>query len=576
MALWDSSYNLLRRPRPLLVRRPPLPRLREPKLAVPWGSFHQSLASSLAVLLRRPVAPGAFLGGPYFRDCWLERRIPKRAVLAAALWHVVFLVTPFPSFPAPHRNTLVTTNTILTWSGPVQDLPALELPGETIKPTPRGEPAKPLPAKGADALHPRQTIFSDPVHPNHPRQMLINASAPPEPPKILPAMPNIVHLGTTAQPARPRLEINREVLAKLRPKQTAMRWPEDVAVPDVPNLEKQLGNLNIAATPISVPKPRLALNASVAPRIGARKVEGDAGAAPEVTMAAPSASLPQTLIALSATPAPPAEVLPVASGNLAARISISPEGERPGVPGGSSTGMRAMNGDAGGGPASLGGSNVAGNRSGSGPLSISISGGNPNASSPVSGPGVNLGARPGAGNGGGRVLPDRPVARSPVLDASHSSTPHDIGALKPGAQPESVFGLRKMYTLHVNMPNLSSATGSWVLHFTELREDDPSPILQTAPAAELTGPVPLRKVDPKYPPALIQEKVEGEVVLYAVIRKDGSVDSIQLVHGVDDRLDANAMDALSRWKFKPAERAGEAVELEAVVRIPFRVAGSRF
>src|SRR6266705_5133045 len=98
MALWDSSYNLLKLPRPLLVRREPLGRWREPKLAVPWGSFRQSLASSLGALVRRPVAPRAFLAGPYFRDCWVQRRVPTRAVLAAALWHLVFLVAPDPNF----------------------------------------------------------------------------------------------------------------------------------------------------------------------------------------------------------------------------------------------------------------------------------------------------------------------------------------------------------------------------------------------------------------------------------------------------------------------------------------------
>jgi TonB family protein len=77
-------------------------------------------------------------------------------------------------------------------------------------------------------------------------------------------------------------------------------------------------------------------------------------------------------------------------------------------------------------------------------------------------------------------------------------------------------------------------------------------------------------VDPKYPPTLISERVEGEVVLYAVIRGDGSVDSIQLVHGIDEQLDANAMSALAQWKVRPAARQGEPVELEAIVHIPFR------
>jgi len=87
--------------------------------------------------------------------------------------------------------------------------------------------------------------------------------------------------------------------------------------------------------------------------------------------------------------------------------------------------------------------------------------------------------------------------------------------------------------------------------------------------------VPVRKIDPKYPPTLIDERVEGEVVLYAVIRSDGSVDSIQLVRGIDEQLDANAMDALSRWKFRPAAKQGTPVELEAIVHIPFHPPSGR-
>jgi protein TonB len=124
----------------------------------------------------------------------------------------------------------------------------------------------------------------------------------------------------------------------------------------------------------------------------------------------------------------------------------------------------------------------------------------------------------------------------------------------------------------VNMPNLNSATGSWILNFSELHMNSDG--ARVAPA-DVSGPVPLRKVDPKYPPTLIKERVEGEVVLYAVIRRDGSVDSIQLVHGIDEQLDANAMSALSQWKFRPALKQGTPVDLEAIVHIPFRLPSDR-
>ena len=61
-------------------------------------------------------------------------------------------------------------------------------------------------------------------------------------------------------------------------------------------------------------------------------------------------------------------------------------------------------------------------------------------------------------------------------------------------------------------------------------------------------------------------------MLYAIIREDGSVDSIQLMRGLDPTLDKNAMDALAHWKFSPAIHGGEKVAVEAIVHVPFKAA----
>jgi TonB family protein len=147
--------------------------------------------------------------------------------------------------------------------------------------------------------------------------------------------------------------------------------------------------------------------------------------------------------------------------------------------------------------------------------------------------------------------------------------PPDFKALPPGAKPEQVFATKRVYTMNVNMPNLNSATGSWIMNFAELHRGDAGGPHVTS--TDLSSPVALRKVDPKYPPTLVAERVEGEVVLYAVIEKDGSVGEIQLVRGVDDQLDENSKAALAQWKFRPATKAGEAVEVEVIAHIPFRI-----
>jgi TonB family protein len=135
-------------------------------------------------------------------------------------------------------------------------------------------------------------------------------------------------------------------------------------------------------------------------------------------------------------------------------------------------------------------------------------------------------------------------------------------------QDDRVFGGRRVYAMHINLPNLTSAGGSWIIRFAE-RDEIPRP-------GDLSTPVALNKVDPAYPPDLIRDKVEGVVTLYAIIKEDGTVSDIRVLHGVNDRLNENARIALSRWHFRPATKNGMPVELEAVVQIPFRVRRTGF
>src|SRR5262249_23736334 len=290
---------------------------------------------SVPALFVRGDAAKEGLSGSFFKNSWIERRIPKRALVAAALWHVVFFTVPFPQVQMMPRKNPAFANVELTWSGPINDLPLIEIPRPKAKPSPRGEPNKPLPPKGAEAFHPRQRISTDPVPPTHPRQTLINPRAPLEPPKLLPNLPNMVQLEKSIAPARPRLLISQETLRKLRPRQRRAAKVSAAKAPDVPNLEQRATDLSLPSVENAPARPKLELNSGAAPRVAERARAGDGVSAPEVGGAQLSAAdgSAAALIALSATPAPPAPVEPPA-GNVGARISISPEGTQRGVPGG--------------------------------------------------------------------------------------------------------------------------------------------------------------------------------------------------------------------------------------------------
>jgi TonB family protein len=152
-------------------------------------------------------------------------------------------------------------------------------------------------------------------------------------------------------------------------------------------------------------------------------------------------------------------------------------------------------------------------------------------------------------------------------------------ATKLSEAERTVFGNRKFYSLTLNMPNLNSAGGSWVIRFAELEHDsnssgsnnhDSNSPGANAAAADLTQPAATRKVDPAYPMQLMRENVAGIVILYAVIHANGSVGNVRVLRGVDDRIDQFASQAVAQWQFQPATKNGVPVDVEATFRIPFR------
>ena len=520
----------------------------------PWHEFRSSVGAFF--LGPRPLGGAEPPKNSPLRVDWIEGKLPRSAFAASSLWHVavvMILLLPIWGFLAPVEPTLSLPPIELTYV-PAQDLRPISLPGNQPKPSPTGDPAKPLPRSGADAFHPRQTILSQPLKITHPRQTLIQPEAPAAPPKMVPQMPNIAEWAATSPAPKPQLKIAPSVVAP----RMQHRAVSEVAAPNVATPERNAGPLNIAPSPLENAQPKLPVNPMTSSAPAQRNVHAEAGAAPQIgATASPGDDSLHRLIAISATPAPPAAEVNVPQGNLSARVSISPDGTRVGAPGASPNGAEG-NGGSGGSAAGAGG---AGKNSGANANGLSsgltISGGNGHSDSA------------GLTSAGNRSKPLilKPMTNTSAPPNASRNEPIDIGKIDPGMPPEKILSGKEVFTLHVDMPNLTSSSGSWILNFALL--DDYAPAYQR-PKGKLAAPVPVRKVDPKYPQLAIKQHIDGEVILYAIIRKDGHVDSIQVVRSIDPQLDQNAMEALSRWEFRPATREGQPVELEAVIHIPFR------
>jgi len=79
--------------------------------------------------------------------------------------------------------------------------------------------------------------------------------------------------------------------------------------------------------------------------------------------------------------------------------------------------------------------------------------------------------------------------------------------------------------------------------------------------------------DPEYPQGARGRFAQGIVVLYLTVDVDGRPRNIRVVRSLESDFDAAAINAVRRWKFKPATKDGKPVPVEISVQVQFRPPG---
>lgn len=80
------------------------------------------------------------------------------------------------------------------------------------------------------------------------------------------------------------------------------------------------------------------------------------------------------------------------------------------------------------------------------------------------------------------------------------------------------------------------------------------------------------RVEPVYPAIAKTARVQGTVILAAVIGKDGAIQNLHVVSG-HPLLQGAAMDAVKQWRYRPYILNGEPVEVDTQVVVNFTLAG---
>src|SRR4029079_18466477 len=98
----------------------------------------------------------------------------------------------------------------------------------------------------------------------------------------------------------------------------------------------------------------------------------------------------------------------------------------------------------------------------------------------------------------------------------------------------------------------------------------PEQVYQPGPG--IVMPVPVKKVFPKYTSAALDHRIQGEVIVQAVVRPDGTVADAKIAKSLDAvyGLDAKALEAARQWVFTRGTKDGVAVPVVVAISLEFR------
>ncbi len=169
-----------------------------------------------------------------------------------------------------------------------------------------------------------------------------------------------------------------------------------------------------------------------------------------------------------------------------------------------------------------------------------------------------------------------PVTASTIANpngAADTSRAADLAAAPRPAPPSVAPTTTRPATTPANTAPANAVASTAPVE--EILTAKPPPVTPVPPqanaASRLTEPQVVARVSPEYPAVARQRKVEGWVELEFIVGVDGRARDARVIDSKPGHMfDAAALRAISRWKFKPAERDGQPEEARSRTKISFR------
>lgn len=171
------------------------------------------------------------------------------------------------------------------------------------------------------------------------------------------------------------------------------------------------------------------------------------------------------------------------------------------------------------------------------------------------------------------------VAEKPI------TIPHAIGIFDANAFERRIMqliglqnqiqGVRRVVTLAACIAvGVGACTSALALRMTVAAAAEKNPSAIATPAAPMRVPAGVMagnlvaRVNPKYPIPARNAKIQGTVVLHAIINKGGTIENLQIVSGPEE-LRQSSLDAVHQWTYKPFLLNGQPEEVETTINVTY-------
>lgn len=153
------------------------------------------------------------------------------------------------------------------------------------------------------------------------------------------------------------------------------------------------------------------------------------------------------------------------------------------------------------------------------------------------------------------------------VEAASKIDPAKMAAIMADAQKAQEHALQQMRTSALQLDRATQLVARNevpVLPFSNTPDKAPLKV-----ASDVMAGNALQKTMPKYPPEAKEKKIQGEVLLHAIISEDGKVEQLSVVRSPDRLLSESALEAVQQWTYKPYLLNGNPVAVDTTITVHY-------